>query len=81
MKEQEITQNKDSSPEALDSKLEGEEHSVLRHAPLIPAGMETFHWNPLESTGMAPESAGMAPESTGMAPESAGMAPESTGMN
>ena len=55
--------------------------AVLHHAPLIPAGMETFHWNPLESAGMAPESTGMALESAGMAPESAGMALESTGMN
>jgi len=54
---------------------------VLRLAPLIPAGMEPFHRNPLESTRMAPESTGMAPESTGMAPESTGMAPESTGMD
>jgi hypothetical protein len=55
--------------------------SVLRLAPLIPAGMEPFHWIPLESAGMTPESAGMALESAGMAPESAGMAPESIGMN
>ena len=33
---------------------------VLHHAPLIPAGMNTFHWNPQESAGMAQESAGMA---------------------
>jgi hypothetical protein len=47
--------------------------SVLRHAPLIPAGMEAFHWNPPESAGMGPESAGMGPESAGMGQESAGM--------
>jgi hypothetical protein len=46
---------------------------VLRHAPLIPAGMEAFHWNPPESAGMGPESAGMGPESAGMGQESAGM--------
>ena len=51
----------------------GQTSSVLRHAPLIPAGMETFHWNPPESAGMAPESAGMALESTGMSLESTGM--------
>ena len=33
--------------------------TVLHHAPLIPAGMNPFHWNPQESTGMAQESAGM----------------------
>jgi len=47
--------------------------AVLCLAPLIPAGMEPFHQNPLESTRMAPESTRMAPESTGMAPESTGM--------
>ena len=25
---------------------------ILHHAPLIPAGMNPFHWNPQESTGM-----------------------------
>ena len=33
--------------------------SILHHAPLIPAGMNPFHWN-------TPESAGMIQESTGM---------------
>ena len=33
--------------------------AVLHHAPLIPAGMNPFHWNPQESTGMAQESAGI----------------------
>ena len=32
---------------------------VLHHAPLIPAGMNPFHWNPPESAGMAQESTGM----------------------
>jgi len=40
--------------------------AVLYHAPLIPAGMESFHWNPVEFSGMVPESAGMALESAGM---------------
>ena len=45
---------------------------VLHHAPLIPAGMNPFHWNSPKSAGMAPESAGMGrnpQEWTGMAPE------------
>ena len=33
--------------------------AVLHHAPLIPAGMNPFHWNPPESAGMAQESTGM----------------------
>jgi hypothetical protein len=54
--------------------------AVLRHAPLIPAGMESFHrnplewhwnpqewhWNPQEWTGMAQEWTGMAQEWTKM---------------
>ena len=46
--------------------------SVLHHAPLIPAGMNPFHWNLQESGGMGQESAGMGrnpQEWTGMAPE------------
>ena len=26
--------------------------AILHHAPLIPAGMNPFHWNPQKSTGM-----------------------------
>ena len=33
--------------------------AILHHAPLIPAGMIPFRWNPQESAGMAQESAGM----------------------
>jgi hypothetical protein len=55
--------------------------AVLYHAPHIPAGMEPFHWNPPESTGMVPESTGMAPESAGMALESTGMGRSGTGMD
>ena len=45
---------------------------ILHHAPLIPAGMNPFHWNPQESAGMAQESTGMGrnpQEWTGMALE------------
>ena len=34
-------------------------YPILHHAPLIPAGMNPFHWNPPESTGMTLESTGM----------------------
>ena len=44
-------------------------HTILHHAPLIPAGMNPFHWNPQESAGMAQESTGMELEWTGMALE------------
>ena len=50
----------------------GRNLTILHHAPLIPAGMKPFHWNPQESAGMAPESAGMSrngQEWTGMAQE------------
>ena len=43
--------------------------SILHHAPLIPAGMNPFRWNPQESGGMGQESTGMEPEWTGMALE------------
>ena len=33
--------------------------SILYGAPLIPAGMNPFHWNLQESAGMAQESTGM----------------------
>ena len=44
-------------------------HPVLHHAPLIPAGMNPFHWNPQESAGMGrnpQEWTGMALEWTKM---------------
>ena len=40
--------------------------SVLLDAPLIPAGMWGFRWNPLEFTGIGPESTGMKLDSTGI---------------
>ena len=33
--------------------------AILHHAPLFPAGMNPFHWNPPESAGMTQESTGM----------------------
>ena len=35
------------------------EELILHHAPLIPAGMNPFHWNLQESAGMTQESTGM----------------------
>ena len=43
--------------------------AILHHAPLIPAGMNPFHWNPPESAGMTQESTGMDRNGTGMALE------------
>ena len=37
----------------------GGKWAILHHAPLIPAGMNPFHWNPPESAGMTQESTGM----------------------
>ena len=39
---------------------------ILHHAPLIPAGMNPFHWNPEESAGMELEWTGMDRNGTGM---------------
>ena len=47
-------------------------NSILHHAPLIPAGMNPFHWNPQEWTGIhrnGQESTGMDRNGTGMALE------------
>jgi hypothetical protein len=45
------------------------QNPVLHHAPLIPAGMEAFHWNPQEWTGIRRNGTGIhrnGQESTGM---------------
>jgi hypothetical protein len=58
--------------------------AVLYHAPHIPAGMEPFHWNPLESAGMALESTGMdwnPQEWTGIHRNGTGMDRSGTGMD
>jgi len=60
------------------------ELAVLRHAPLIPAGMESFHWNPQEWTGIHRNGTGICRNGTGIhrnGQESAGMAQEWTKMD
>ena len=45
-------------------------HAVLYTAPYIPAEIQSFLWNPVESSGIRLEPTGMRLESTGMKLES-----------
>jgi len=58
--------------------------AVLRHAPLIPAGMESFHWNPQEWTGIHRNGTGIHRNGTGIhrnGQVSAGMDRNGTGVD
>ena len=57
--EEELTTSLDWMTHTKPVDITAISEAILHHAPLIPAGMDPFHWNPQKSTGMAQESAGI----------------------